>query len=240
MKLRFAGWDARWDEWHKLDEDRIRLLVQPPKAAGAGKGRKAIGAVGIGKGLRGVKRKVWAGHGGSDVSKPNKPLNKAKVDPEVQKKIAAVLEKHLNIRFSDQDIYVNVAGGMRLQDVAAELGIQSDGMSVERWNCGGQFLVDVRGKAAHVGRAFTEGISAVTKLGEILVEIGKLPEPERGMVANVGPITGGNAANAVPDHATAFGNVRFPDQAVADELGAKLDALATSALGAMLARATLD
>jgi len=48
------------------------------------------------------------------------------------------------------------------------------------------------------------------------------------MVANVGPITGGNAANAVPDHATAFGNVRFPDQAVADELGAKLDALATS------------
>ena len=93
VKLRFAGWDARWDEWHKLDEDRIRLLVQPPKAAGAGKGRKAIGAVGIGKGLRGVKRKVWAGHGGSDVSKPNKPLNKAKVDPEVQKKIAAVLEK---------------------------------------------------------------------------------------------------------------------------------------------------
>ena len=67
--------------------------MQPPKAAGAGKGRKAIGAVGIGKGLRGVKRKVWAGHGGSDVSKPNKPLNKAKVDPEVQKKIAAVLEK---------------------------------------------------------------------------------------------------------------------------------------------------
>ena len=61
VKLRFAGWDARWDEWHKLDEDRIRLLVQPPKAAGAGKGRKAIGAVGIGKGLRGVKRKCGRG-----------------------------------------------------------------------------------------------------------------------------------------------------------------------------------
>ena len=31
-------------------------------------------------------------------------------------------------------------------DVAAELGIQSDGFSVERWSCGGQFLVDVIGR----------------------------------------------------------------------------------------------
>ena len=30
--------------------------------------------------------------------------------------------------------------------VAAELGIQSDGLSVERWSCGGQFLVDVIGR----------------------------------------------------------------------------------------------
>jgi len=111
--------------------------------------------------------------------------------------------------------------------LAIEPALAGGELAIERVGSG-QFLVDVRGKAAHVGRAFTEGISAVTKLGEILVEIGKLPEPERGMVANVGPITGGNAANAVPDHATAFGNVRFPDQAVADELGAKLDALATS------------
>ena len=31
-------------------------------------------------------------------------------------------------------------------EVAAELGIQSDGVSVERWSCGGQFLVDVIGR----------------------------------------------------------------------------------------------
>ncbi|MCA9272414.1 MAG: M20/M25/M40 family metallo-hydrolase [Phycisphaerales bacterium] len=111
--------------------------------------------------------------------------------------------------------------------LAIEPALAGGELAIERVGSG-QFLVDVRGKAAHVGRAFTEGISAVTKLGEILVKIGQMPEPERGMVANVGPITGGNAANAVPDHATAFGNVRFPDQAVADELGAKLDSLATS------------
>jgi hypothetical protein len=31
-------------------------------------------------------------------------------------------------------------------EVASELGIQSDGVSVERWSCGGQFLVDVIGR----------------------------------------------------------------------------------------------
>jgi len=36
-------------------------------------------------------------------------------------RVAAVLEKHVGIRFSDQDIYVNVAGGMRIQDVAIDL-----------------------------------------------------------------------------------------------------------------------
>lgn len=111
--------------------------------------------------------------------------------------------------------------------LAIEPALAGGELAIERVGSG-QFLVEVEGKAAHVGRAFTEGISAVTKLGEILVKIGQMPEPERGMVANVGPITGGNAANAVPDHATAFGNVRFPDQPRADELGAMLDALATS------------
>lgn len=111
--------------------------------------------------------------------------------------------------------------------LAIEPALSGGELAIERVGSG-QFLVEVHGKAAHVGRAFTEGISAVTRLGEILVKIGQMPEPARGMIANVGPISGGKAANAVPDHATAFGNVRFPDQAVADELGAKLDALATS------------
>jgi DNA repair protein RadA/Sms len=32
-----------------------------------------------------------------------------------------VLEKHLGLRFSDQDIYVNVAGGIRVTEVGVEL-----------------------------------------------------------------------------------------------------------------------
>jgi DNA repair protein RadA/Sms len=36
-------------------------------------------------------------------------------------RIAAVLEKHLRLRFSDRDVYVNVGGGMRLAEVGIEL-----------------------------------------------------------------------------------------------------------------------
>ena len=36
-------------------------------------------------------------------------------------RIAAVLERHTGVLFSDQDIYINVAGGLRLQDIALDL-----------------------------------------------------------------------------------------------------------------------
>jgi DNA repair protein RadA/Sms len=38
-------------------------------------------------------------------------------------RIAAVLEKALGMRFSDQDIYVNVAGGVKINDVGVELAL---------------------------------------------------------------------------------------------------------------------
>lgn len=38
-------------------------------------------------------------------------------------RIAAVLEKHLELKLSDQDIYVNVAGGMRLSEPGVDLAL---------------------------------------------------------------------------------------------------------------------
>lgn len=46
-----------------------------------------------------------------------------RIDPRRVSRIAAVLEKHLGLRFSDQDIYVNVAGGMRIADVGIDLSL---------------------------------------------------------------------------------------------------------------------
>jgi DNA repair protein RadA/Sms len=44
-----------------------------------------------------------------------------RIDSRRISRVAAVLEKHLGISFSDQDIYVNVAGGIRIGEVGVEL-----------------------------------------------------------------------------------------------------------------------
>jgi DNA repair protein RadA/Sms len=44
-----------------------------------------------------------------------------RIDSSRVSRVAAVLEKHVELRFSDQDVYVNVAGGMRIGEVAVEL-----------------------------------------------------------------------------------------------------------------------
>lgn len=46
-----------------------------------------------------------------------------KVEVARVSRIAAVLEKHIGIGFSDQDIYVNVAGGIRLRESASDLAL---------------------------------------------------------------------------------------------------------------------
>jgi DNA repair protein RadA/Sms len=44
-----------------------------------------------------------------------------RIDAGRVSRMAAVLEKHLKVRLSDQDIYVNVGGGMRVGEVGIEL-----------------------------------------------------------------------------------------------------------------------
>ncbi len=36
-------------------------------------------------------------------------------------RVAAIMEKHLGLKFSDQDIYINVAGGMKIAEIGMEL-----------------------------------------------------------------------------------------------------------------------
>lgn len=46
-----------------------------------------------------------------------------KIDSARVSRISAVLEKRIGLQFSDQDIYINVAGGIRLREPATDLGI---------------------------------------------------------------------------------------------------------------------
>jgi DNA repair protein RadA/Sms len=46
-----------------------------------------------------------------------------KIDSGRVSRVAAALEKHLGLRLSDQDLYVNVAGGIRISEVGVELAL---------------------------------------------------------------------------------------------------------------------
>jgi DNA repair protein RadA/Sms len=46
-----------------------------------------------------------------------------RIDGARVSRIAAVLEKHLGLRLSDQDLYVNVAGGIRINETGVELAL---------------------------------------------------------------------------------------------------------------------
>lgn len=110
--------------------------------------------------------------------------------------------------------------------LAFEPAMPDGGLVVARPGSG-QFMLEVRGKAAHVGRDFTGGVSAVNALAERLLRIANMPKPAQGLILSVGPIDGGTASNIVPDRARAWGNVRFPDQATADRVLHELESLAT-------------
>ena len=46
-----------------------------------------------------------------------------RIDSQRISRIAAVIEKHASLKFSDQDLYINVAGGIRIKEVGVELPI---------------------------------------------------------------------------------------------------------------------
>jgi glutamate carboxypeptidase len=122
------------------------------------------------------------------------------------------------------------ASGEHDLGIALEPALPGGELAIERGGSG-QFMVEIEGRSAHVGRAFAEGVSAVTALGGVLVRLGAMAEPGRGRIVNVGPISGGHATNVVPDRAVAWGNVRFGDDAAGDALRREIASLATAGEG---------
>lgn len=122
------------------------------------------------------------------------------------------------------------AGGIGVALEPAGGGAKGE-LVVERAGSG-QFFIEVTGRAAHVGRDFGSGISAVNLLAGIILRLAQSSQPERNIILNVGPIEGGNATNAVPDRARAWGNVRFPSPEMAAVLERDIRQIAEASLPA--------
>lgn len=69
--------------------------------------------------------------------------------------------------------------------------------------------VVVHGRGAHSGNAHAEGLNAIQRLSEIVLELQNLTDYGRDLTVNVGTISGGVSTNRVPDRAVAEFEVRF-------------------------------
>jgi len=73
----------------------------------------------------------------------------------------------------------------------------------------GKLTLIATGKAAHAGRAFTEGRNAICYLAEAISAIHALNGQREDVTINVGKIAGGEALNVVPDKAVAQLDIRI-------------------------------
>jgi glutamate carboxypeptidase len=89
----------------------------------------------------------------------------------------------------------------------------ADGAIVDARKGSGNFSLALKGRAAHVGRAFADGRSAVIGAAEAALALNALNGARDGVTFNVGAIDGGGPTNIVPDRAVLRFNVRTPDDA---------------------------
>jgi glutamate carboxypeptidase len=72
-----------------------------------------------------------------------------------------------------------------------------------------QFRIDAFGRAAHAGRDFAAGVSAVGALAGAITAALAISDAPAGRIVNIGPLEGGEATNIVPDRASAWGAIRY-------------------------------
>ncbi|PFH08492.1 glutamate carboxypeptidase [Collimonas sp. PA-H2] len=88
-----------------------------------------------------------------------------------------------------------------------EPGRPADGLVV--WRKGsGTAQVEVIGKAAHAGVAPDSGRNAAMEAAHQILQLGQLGDREKQTTVNFTVINAGGSTNVIPDHATAFGDVR--------------------------------
>lgn len=118
-----------------------------------------------------------------------------------------------------------------MQEIAAhyEFGLLFEpslptGELVSKRGGSGNYSVVIRGKSAHVGRHFEDGLNAIARLSWLFSELDRMNE-QAGLIVNVGFIRGGGALNVVPELALGRFNVRVQSDDIARKFAANVTAL---------------
>jgi glutamate carboxypeptidase len=88
----------------------------------------------------------------------------------------------------------------------------ANGAMVSARKGSGNLALIVKGRAAHVGRAFAEGRNAVVAAAGAALALDALNRARGDVTFNVAAIDGGGAVNIVPERAVLRFNVRAPDE----------------------------
>lgn len=89
----------------------------------------------------------------------------------------------------------------------------------------GEYVLKVKGKAAHSGLDFEKGESAIIELARQIIVISKLTDLKRGITLNVGTVQGGTRSNVIPAEASAVLDARVARMKDAAGLDRKLRSL---------------
>lgn len=94
-----------------------------------------------------------------------------------------------------------------------------------------QFILSVRGKAAHAGLDPTGGASAVLALSHLVQALHAMTDLDRGITVNVGVVSGGTRSNVIAPSARAEVDVRVLSNADAREMEDRILALTSPVPG---------
>lgn len=98
----------------------------------------------------------------------------------------------------------------------------------------GQFILEVKGKAAHAGLDPTGGASAILALSHLIQELHGMTDLDRGITVNVGVVSGGTRSNVIAPRARGEVDVRVLSNADAREMEDRILALTTRVPGTSL------
>lgn len=115
-----------------------------------------------------------------------------------------------------------------------------DGGLVDARKGSALFALSLRGRSAHVGRAFDDGRNAVLAGARAALALNALNGRRDGVTVNIGAIEGGGPVNVVPDHAVVRFNVRVPDEEGAAWSLAEIDKVVADVAGLDGIAATLN
>ncbi|WP_210509794.1 M20 family metallopeptidase [Pantoea ananatis] len=105
---------------------------------------------------------------------------------------------------------------------------RSDGSLVKARKGMARYRLNFSGVAAHSGNDPDKGRSAINALAHSVIAVANLADPAQGTTVNTGVISGGDAANIVPDHAEMIVDVRFQLNAEFERVNMAMKALAHS------------